>query len=224
MPLTLSITSSKPVNMKLPDRLALVSLACLFANCAAAPGTAPKQGLPPAPPSASGEHYAIRPGDLLTITFADEPELTQQVRVDWNGMISVPLLATEGGGEVKAAGASVSALAERVSELAKNNKLLVNARAQVLVYEQAAQAYTVLGQVTQPGRYTFPRGVPPRLALEEAIALAGGCTRLARTKQVLIKRGGEVYSVDFDKLVSLPNQSAAVIIPGDVITVNERRF
>ena len=83
---------------------------------------------------------------------------------------------------------------------------------------------TVLGQVAQPGRYTFPRGVPPQLPIEEAIALAGGCTRLARQSHVLVKRGSAVYQVNLDKLASQPNQPPAIIVAGDVITVAERKF
>ena len=179
---------------------------------------------PPPPPPATGDNYTIRAGDLLTINFAGEPDLTQQVRVDWNGRINVPILAAEGNAEVKAAGSGPSALAGRLSEMAKQNKMLVNARAQVLVSEYAGQAYSVLGQVAQPGRYTFPRGVPSQLPIEEAVALAGGFTRLARLSHVLVKRGSQVYCVDMEKQSSQPNQPPAIIIPGDVITVGERRF
>jgi polysaccharide biosynthesis/export protein len=211
--------------MKVFYGICVTLLAFAITGCSTVSHKGAIHGLP-LPPSAavSGDRYAIRPGDLLTISFAGETDLTQQVRVDWNGTISMPILAAEGSGEVKAAGLSTAAVAERVSELAKNNKMLVNARAQVLVLEPANQAYTVLGQVIQPGRYTFPRGVPPQLPLEEAIALAGGCTRLARLSDVLVKRGELVYQVDLDKLVSQTGQPPAIILPGDVITVSERRF
>jgi polysaccharide biosynthesis/export protein len=211
--------------MKLPNGFLTACVALLISGCAFAPRAKPAAALPPPPPPpATGDHYAIRPGDLLTISFAGEPDLTQQTRVDWNGMINVPILASEGSAELKAAGSAPSALAGRISEMAKQNKMLVNARAQVLVSEYVGQAYTVLGQVAQPGRYTFPRGVPPQLPIEEAIALAGGCTRLARQSHVLVKRGSAVYQVDLARLASQPNQPPAVIVAGDVITVSERKF
>lgn len=211
--------------MKLPNGFLAACLALLISGCAFNPDTKSAGNLPPPPPPpATGDHYAIRPGDVLLISFAGEPDLSQQTRVDWNGMINVPILSAEGNAEIKAAGLAPSALAGRISEMAKQNKMLVSARAQILVSEYAGQAYTVLGQVTQPGRYTFPRGVPPQLPIEEAIALAGGCTRLARQSHVLVKRGSAVYRVDLEKLASQPNQSPAIIIAGDVITVTERRF
>ena len=178
---------------------------------------------PPSPPPVQG-HYAIQPGDLLGISFAGEMDLTQQVRVDWNGMINVPTLSADGNAELHAAGLSPSELAAKLSSYAVTNKILVKARAQVLVIEYATLAYSVLGQVTQPGRYNFPRGIPPRLTIEEAVALAGGYTRLARQSQVLLKRNHQVYSVDLKKIASQPGHPPVIIVPGDVITVPERMF
>ena len=209
--------------MKAPGFLVGIALIHAISGCTSGPPDAPSSNLPP-PPALEGNQYTLRPGDLLTISFAGETDLAQEARVDWNGMIHVPILATDGNASVKAAGLSPAALASRLSELAKQNKMLVDARAVVQVTEFAGQAYTVLGQVPQPGRYTVPRGVPPRLPIEEAIALAGGCTRLAKPSGVLVKRGADVYHVDLDRLASLPGQPPAIIIPGDVITVPERRF
>ncbi len=211
--------------MKFPFTFCLlgISLFILASGCTTKHGSEARLSLPPAPP-ATGDHYGIHPGDLLTISFAGEPDLTQQVRVDWNGMINMPTLAADGSAEMKASGLSPAALATRLSAFAMENKMLVNARAQVLVSEYASQAYVVLGQVTQPGRYNFPRGLPPHLAVEEAIALAGGYTRLARQSQVLIKRGTDVYSVDLTKLATQSGHPPVIIIPGDVITIGERLF
>lgn len=201
----------------------LVSVLCLqFTSCASNRGSA--QLPPPPPPPSFGGHYSIQPGDLLGISFAGEADLTQQVRVDWNGMVNVPTLSPDGNSEIRAAGLSPSALAAKLSAYAVANRILVKARAQVLVVEYATLAYSVLGQVTQPGRYNFPRGVPPRLTIEEAVALAGGYTRLARQSKVLLKRGRQVYAVDLKKLSSVPGHPPVIIIPGDVITVTERAF
>lgn len=194
----------------------------LLSSCASYRATS-RLPFPPPPPRFSG-HYAIQPGDLLGISFAGEADLAQQVRVDWNGMINVPTLSPDGNAELHAAGLSPSQLAAKLSSHAVSNKILVKARAQVLVIEYATLAYSVLGQVTQPGRYNFPRGVPPRLTIEEAVALAGGYTRLARQSRVLLKRGGQVYAVDLKKLASQPGHPPVIIIPGDVITVTERMF
>ncbi len=178
---------------------------------------------PPPPPAPNGR-YEIQVGDLLSISVAGEPDLAQQVRVDWNGMINVPTLSSEGNPEIRAAGLSPSSLASKLNTYAVDNRILIKARVQVLVVEYATLAYSVLGQVAQPGRYNFPRGVQPRLTIEEAVALAGGYTRLARQSRVLLKRGAQVYAVDLKKHAMLPGQQPIIIIPGDVITVSERMF
>lgn len=209
------------MKLTLSSCISCLGLCFLLTSCAANHGASL---LPPPPPPASASHYSIQPGDLLSITFAGEPDLAQQVRVDWNGMVNVPTLSAEGNAEIRAAGSSPSALAARLSSYAVDNRILVKARAQVQVIEYVSLAYSVLGQVAQPGRYNFPRGVQPRLTLEEAVALAGGYTRLARQSRVLLKRGSQVYVVDLQKHATQPGQQPVIIIPGDVITVSERMF
>lgn len=201
--------------------LGAASLLCLT-DCATSQQSS---GLPPVPPPPSeGTRYGLRAGDLLTVSFSGEPDLIQQVRVDWNGMVNVPPVAADGRAEFKAAGLSPSELAARINATAKENRMLVNAKAQVLVSEYSNQAFSVLGQVAQPGRYSFPRGLPPRLNIEEAVALAGGCTRLARQSHVLLKRDQNVYVIDLEDLASKPGHPPVIIVPGDIITVGERRF
>lgn len=210
------------MKLMLTSFLARFGLCLLLTSCAAQHGSGLLPPPPPPPPSVS--HYSIQPGDLLSISFAGEPDLAQQVRVDWNGVINVPSLSPDGRAEIRAAGASPAVLEARLSSYAVDNRILVKARAQVLVTEYASQAYAVLGQVTQPGRYNFPRGVQPRLTIEDAIALAGGYTRLARQSRVLLKRGTQVYAIDLQKHATQPGQPPVIIIPGDVITVSERMF
>lgn len=203
-----------------PTRFLL--LVMITAICAALPsGCATKAARPKQPaPAATAEQYPIQPGDVLMVTFAGEPDFNHQVRVDWNGRISLPY-ATD---SLQAAGASVSSLARRITDYAVENKLVNDPRVQVLVLEFASQTFVVLGQVNLPGRYSFPRGVPARLDLEEAVALAGGYTRLARQSVVLVKRGRDVHKVDLRKLSTRPGQPRFSILPGDIITVAERIF
>lgn len=160
----------------------------------------------------------------MAVSFVGEAELSQQARVDWNGMVRLPALSQEGDFQIHAAGMSPAGLAAAIGRQAVANKLLLKAQAQVMVTEYAPKAFAVLGQVAQPGRYAFPRGLPPRLSLEEAVAMAGGYTRLAQQSRVILKRGNQVYTVDLAKLASQSGEAAVVVVPGDVITVRERLF
>ena len=177
-----------------------------------------------AAPATSGPQYNIQPGDLLTLTFAGEPDYNQQVRVDWDGRISLAYLGHGGRSDMQAGGGTVSALASRITAYAKDNEVLVNPKVQVLVAEYSGQTFVLLGQVALPGRYAFPRGQKPRLDLLEAIALGGGYTRLARQSEVLVKRGTKVCKVDLRKLATESGTPRFMVLPGDVITIPERLF
>ena len=175
-------------------------------------------------PPLPGRQYRIEPGDLLMITFAGEPDYNQQVRVDWDGRISLSYLGHGAHPDIQAAGQDVSSLAGRIGAYAKEKEILVNPKVQVLVAEYAGQTFVLLGQVAQPGRYAFPRGQRPRLDLMDAVALGGGCTRLARQSEILIRRGAKVYKVDLRKLATESGTPCFIVVPGDVITVPERMF
>ena len=201
----------------------LVALVVSMAGCA---GTArrPAQRAEAVPvPPAQGQ-YVIQPNDLLLVTFAGEPDYNQQVRVDWRGNVDLPALTTEKAAEIRAAGLTPAELATRITEFGRKNKILSAQRAQVFVTEYASASFVVFGQVNQPGRFTFPRGVQPRMDLAEAIGMAGGYTRLARQSHLIVKRGEKTHTVDLRKLAATPGAERFIVIPNDVITVPERIF
>lgn len=194
----------------------MLAFAAIFAACA---GTVPPTTRLPEPGP-----YLIQPNDVLLITFADEPDYNQQVRVDGRGRIDLPALATAGSAEIRAAGLTPATLAERVTDFGRANKILVAQRAQVFVTEYVGSNFVVLGQVNLPGRYTFPRGLPPQMELAEAIGMSGGFTRLARQSLVIVKRGEQAYRIDLGRMATTPGAGRFLVLPGDVITVAERIF
>jgi protein involved in polysaccharide export with SLBB domain len=204
-------------------RLLGCSAALLLAGCAASTSPAELQAAEHAAARSDGR-YRIGPGDFLLITFFGEPDYTQQVRVDSNGQISLPFLAGSGKAEIQAKGLSAAQLAERINQYAQKNQILQNARAQVVVAEFANQTFVLLGQVNQPGRYAFPRGIDARIDIKDAIALGGGFTRLARQSEVVVKRGARVYRLDLRKLSTQAGPGSFTVLPGDAITVEERLF
>jgi protein involved in polysaccharide export with SLBB domain len=213
------------------QRLAMLALPCcicilLLAGCdtVSSPQPASAATEERAGGRSGADGYTIQPGDLLLISVSGEPDFNQQVRVDWNGRINLPYLTGRGRSEIQAAGLSSSGLAERISDFARHGSVLLNPRVQVLVTEYSNQMFVVLGQVNQPGRYAFPRGVPPRMDLEDAIGTAGGYTRLARQSLILVKRDPNIYKVDLRKLTMHPGEPRFIVLPGDVITVTERLF
>lgn len=166
--------------------------------------------------------YRISPNDSIEITFSDEPQLTQQVRVSWDGKINLSYLSLNGKAELTAAGKTPVELIAAINQLAKTNGMLTSPLANVRIVDYADQAFLVYGQVNNPGRFLFPKGYPPRMSILEAIALSGGFTRLARPNHVLVKRGEEVVRIDLKNMAAEPGAFNLEIQPGDVITVPER--
>jgi polysaccharide export outer membrane protein len=92
----------------------------------------------------------------------------------------------------------------------------------------AKRRFTVLGQVNRPGSYEMPEGDPSGVDLLEAIAMAGGYTRIAAPERISVRRSSssgsdQLIRVDAKRLAHGKGQSFRVQ-PGDTITVGESIF
>ena len=126
--------------------------------------------------------YLISPHDVLDISVLGEEELSQIVRVSEKGSISFPLL-----GEVRASGYTPFQLEKRLEELLEKD-YLVSPSVNITIREYST--IPVLGQVKKPGSYE----IKGRLTVTQAIALAGGLTKIASPNGTTVIRklnGGE---------------------------------
>jgi polysaccharide export outer membrane protein len=86
--------------------------------------------------------------------------------------------------------------------------------------------FTVLGQIVRPGTYDMPEDRP--VYLTDAIAVAGGFTRIANPSRVLLKRSANgretVLSVDAKAMENSPNTQRLELQDQDTITVTESMF
>jgi polysaccharide export outer membrane protein len=87
----------------------------------------------------------------------------------------------------------------------------------------AKRRFTVLGQVGRPGTFEMPEGSPGGIDLLEAIAMAGGYTRIAAPERTSVRRGDKVFRVD-GKRVARGGAENFMVQPGDTITVGESIF
>ncbi|MFC1668651.1 polysaccharide biosynthesis/export family protein, partial [Chlamydiota bacterium] len=127
--------------------------------------------------------------------------------------ISFPLL-----GRIKVAGFSIQEVERIITELLKKD-YLVNPQVNVLV-RQYSSIY-VFGQVEKPGAYPLAG----RLTVVEAIALAGGFTKIAAKNKVkVIERGGQEVTINVDAFVNKGKGDDRVLAPGDIIVVPESFF
>ncbi len=153
----------------------------------------------------SADTYVLRQGDKISIQVFDEPDLTMDQTVSARGYINYSYL-----GDVQVSGKTPSELEKHITKLLEDG-YLVNPSVNVSVVE--FRPFFISGQVSKPGSYPYR----PGLTLDKAIALAGGLTDRASTRQMFVIRakGGAGK-----ERISLSD----VVNPGDTITIKEGFF
>lgn len=168
-----------------------------------------------------GLNYVIQPSDVLSFRIFQEPEMEANVRVEADGSVRLPLV-----GVVSVGAMTVSEAQKHLYKL-YDADYFVNPQLSLQVFEFASKSVNVLGQIQKPGKVLIPPDKP--LYLSDAIAQAGGPTRLANLRQIQLKRvleSGEIVSenLNFDEIISNPKISDFPLQDGDTLYVIERRF
>ena len=167
-----------------------------------------------APPSAAAPRdYVIGPEDVLTVVFWREPDVSGDVVVRPDGMISIPLLR-----DVPAAGLTPAQLATQLEQLGA--KFFDKPTVTVTAKQINSRKVFITGQVAKPGSYTL--GGPTTVV--QLIAMAGGLTEYADQENVSIMRteNGKSLSYRFNyKDVSKRRKldQNIVLKPGDTVIV-----
>lgn len=183
---------------------------------AAAPN-APANGAPGMPSVGAPANYQLSANDQVAVEVFGEEDLRTSARVNNDGNVSLPLL-----GSVRIAGLTLSQATARLTEM-YGRDYLVNPKVNVTLVGYAKRRFTVLGQVGHPGSFEMPEGSPGGIELLEAIAIAGGYTRIAAPERITVRRADKVFRVDAKRLAKREGQSFRVE-PGDTITVGESIF
>ena len=185
------------------------------ANPQSSPATA--TAIPPSITAPTG--YKLSVDDQIAVEVFGEDDLRTAARVNSEGAVSLPLL-----GSVKLTGLTLNGAAARLTEL-YGRDYLVNPKINVMLISYAKRRFTVLGQVNRPGSYEMPEGSPSGIDLLEAIAIAGGYTRIAAPERISIKRRDQVMRVDAKKIARRGGSEGGFRVePGDTITVGESIF
>ncbi|HTQ32064.1 MAG TPA: polysaccharide biosynthesis/export family protein [Opitutaceae bacterium] len=199
-----------------PAKAWLLGAVLVFAVNAACP--------PPAAAADDSTHgdnkssYKLRPLDLLKVEVFQEPDLEREVRVSKNHTIVLPLIGT-----IDLTNMTVHDAELQVTEL-YGRDYLVNPQINITVMEYAPRSLNILGAVNSPGSVVIP---PEQdLTLVDAIAHAGGFSRLANRTKVSLTRtlpSGEVqhFTVNADQLISGDTARQWIMHDGDVVFVPE---
>jgi polysaccharide export outer membrane protein len=169
------------------------------------PATAPSDKEP-----AAQAGYTIGPADVLQIIVWKEPDLTRDVTVRFDGMITLPLL-----GDLEASGRTPAQLAESLSK--ELGRFVELPRVTVGVLQANSARFYVVGQVGRSGE--FP--LSGRTTVLQAIALAGGFKDFAKTDGiVIVRRDQTIIPVNYKRIADGSDVSRNVqLLPGDTILV-----
>jgi protein involved in polysaccharide export with SLBB domain len=188
-----------------------------------APVSAANTSPPPASISAP-IGYQLSANDQIAVEVFGEDDLRTATRLDADGVVSLPLL-----GAVRLGGLTLHQAATRLTEL-YGRDYLVNPKVNVSLVGYAKRRFTILGQVNRPGSYDMPEGSPEGIDLLEAVAMAGGYTRIAAPERISVRRHigntDQVMRVDAKRLARGGGTGASSyrVEPGDTITVGESIF
>jgi polysaccharide export outer membrane protein len=160
--------------------------------------------------------YVLRQGDVVQMKVYQEDDLTTAARIGKEGAITLPLL-----GSVTVVGNTLEKATTIIHDLLAKD-YIVNPQVTLNVTEFAKRRFTVLGQVQHPGTYDMPDD--GTVSLLQAIATAGGYTRIANPRKITIQRtvGTENKLIKIDTEASPRNLKPFEILADDVIVIGER--
>lgn len=180
----------------------------LLAVCAMGVGqVAAEQPAGPAAAAAdlASKAYRLGAGDKLRITVSNEEDVTGEYEVDSSGNVSLKLV-----GPVSAVGRTLPELSSAIETRLRDGYML-NPRVAIDVLNY--RPFYVLGEVNTPGSYPYVSGI----TVLKAIALAGGFTYRARESKIELIRAD-----DPSKKIIVDQET--LLLPGDIVRVNERFF
>jgi polysaccharide export outer membrane protein len=169
--------------------------------------------------NAASKTYVLSPNDLVLMKVYQEDDLETRARIAKDGTATFPLI-----GVVRLGGLTVEQAAAHIRELFDKD-FLVNPQVTLTVVEYSKRRFTVLGQVQKPGAYEIPN--EETMTLLQAIAMAGGYSRLANPSRITVTRaiGERRITISLDGKAMAKDQSKPFeILPDDTITVDERVF
>ncbi|MGD8175238.1 XrtA/PEP-CTERM system exopolysaccharide export protein [Marinimicrobium sp. ARAG 43.8] len=176
------------------------------------------------PPTGSGtlQEYRIGVGDALRINVWRNAELSSDVPVRPDGMISLPLV-----GDVMAAGRTTEELSAALTTAL--NEYVRNPQVTVIVTNPSSSDFQrrvrITGAVQSPQSIAYREG----MTVLDLVLLAGGPNEFASANKAKLYRriNGDVkvYPIHLDDLINRGRvETNYSLQPSDIVTVPERAF
>lgn len=147
--------------------------------------------------------YTLGSGDELRINVFGDESMSGERRIAGDGTLTMPLI-----GSIEAAGLTTHELKKKLEGELTEYMRDPRVNVEMLTYRPVY----VVGEVKTPGSYNYVDG----MTVLNAVAIAGGFTYRARQDKFVIERRA------LDKRVAA--DPSTPLIPGDVVTVQERYF
>ncbi|GIW54466.1 MAG: sugar ABC transporter substrate-binding protein [Nitrospiraceae bacterium] len=189
----------------------LITFVFIGLSCASSKVHYPVEYSPPS-------EFLLGPEDILVVNVWRNPDLTREVVIRPDGLISLPLV-----GDVRAAGLSANELAKRIAE--RLTEFMTTPTVSVQVKEVNSYYIYVLGEVVKPGKYPLKSFA----TVMQGVSLAGGFTQYASKNKMQVLRigtngNGEAHEiripVRYDDLVAGKGDPGNFILrTGDTIVV-----
>lgn len=130
--------------------------------------------------NANSNEQKVYPGDVIEVTIHQNPDLNTKTRVSDDGRIIFPLI-----GAINVAGLTPFEASNYIASNLKREGFLRNPQVNLIVLESKVKTVTVLGGVSQPGKYAIDLGSKN---LVDIISLAGGLRNDSSKEIVVIKQ------------------------------------
>lgn len=161
--------------------------------------------------SVTGARAVLSAGDLLDIGVFDTPELTQRVRIDGEGQITLPLIGT-----LNVKGSSPMVVRNMIRQKLITGEYVKDPQISIFVVEYAGQMVYVSGEVNRPGAYSLLRNYH----LMDLLSVAGGLTPRAGNAVTITRSGDPKHPITLNLGDQAMETNNPEISPGDSVSVD----
>ncbi|WP_162472874.1 polysaccharide biosynthesis/export family protein [Luteitalea pratensis] len=176
----------------------------------------PGSGTPTEPSVTTEPGFTIGPEDVLAIHVWREADVSVEVTVRTDGMITMPLIR-----DVKAAGLTPNDLADHIQTALR--EFVTDASVTVILKQMNSRKVFITGEVAKPGVYPLRSTV----TVMQFIALAGGLTEFADANEITVLRVADgkttTLKVPYKDIAKGKRVEMNVVLePGDTVVVPEK--
>lgn len=156
--------------------------------------------------------YTLGTGDFVKVTVYGDAELTREIRIAENGILTFPLI-----GEVRVGGLTSIEAEKKIAEQLQRGGYIANPQVSLVVIQFLSKTVSVLGGVLKPGRYPVTRPSD----VKDMIAEAGGITPEG-SEMVTVVRGDKRSEFDLYDVINQHTNDDITVTGGETIYVGSR--